>query len=482
MKTGAFAGKNIVRPLCLAATLLCVSMALYFIISNRINKGVCPHCSVILIAVDTLADRDIDCAGKRDRTPNLCAFSDTSVRAERTYAPDSWTLPNIFSVFTSQLPSTHHMLDIGIDLDPRIVALPQVYKKNGYDTVYVGPLDNPHLPLKNGFERGFDTLLSYDNIRSWENGLSKIPTESGSGKPVFLFLSTFDTHSTWLQSDLFVPYKVFTREIWQRILDEANTLSIRNKTLSFGVTSDLIVFEKFRREKDFAQAEKYFSEFSENIRDYYYAGPFLKDAVDFSPDKLAALRVLYDRRIMELDRNFAGIFEYMKTNGILDRSIVIITGTHGESFGEHGAVGHGNELFDEMVHVPLIVSIPGARPRKISDLVQTTDIFPTVLALTGIPSQPKLEGRNLAGLFLRGNTSTPNEFVIGEHGTGSESKAIRNTVWSLHITNGDEANASLYDVRTDPLEYSNVAVYNPDRVRLLHNKLNHLLLQQPIFD
>jgi arylsulfatase A-like enzyme len=75
--------------------------------------------------------------------------------------------------------------------------------------------------------------------------------------------------------------------------------------------------------------------------------------------------------------------------------VVIVTADHGEEFGEHGMTRHGFEVWETLVHVPLMIAAPGATPRHVDVLRSALDLAPTILELFGLPPEPSLEGTSL---------------------------------------------------------------------------------------
>jgi arylsulfatase A-like enzyme len=111
---------------------------------------------------------------------------------------------------------------------------------------------------------------------------------------------------------------------------------------------------------------------------------------------------MYDGEIAFIDENLKKLFDTVNAGGRTDRTVWIIHGSHGEAFGEHGQTGHGMQLYDESIHVPLIVATPWSRPgRYETDAVSILDVAPTVLDLagaatedtSGVSLRPVLDGK-----------------------------------------------------------------------------------------
>jgi len=115
----------------------------------------------------------------------------------------------------------------------------------------------------------------------------------------------------------------------------------------------------------------------------------------FTTRELERFRDAYDAQIKELDAAIKEFFQELETNGVLDNTIVIITADHGEEFGEHGTVGFHVGLYDETIHVPLIMVVPGKKPMRIERAVEVRALPPTILDLVGLPAEPEFKTESL---------------------------------------------------------------------------------------
>jgi arylsulfatase A-like enzyme/Tfp pilus assembly protein PilF len=111
----------------------------------------------------------------------------------------------------------------------------------------------------------------------------------------------------------------------------------------------------------------------------------------------------YTGEVAYVDAQLAILFGELDRKHLLDRTVVVLTGDHGEAFGEHGEVFHGYFAYNTTIHVPLIVSAPGLKAARIKDAVSHIDIFPTVCDLLGVEKPASLQGESLLP-FLRGRT------------------------------------------------------------------------------
>jgi arylsulfatase A-like enzyme/Flp pilus assembly protein TadD len=185
---------------------------------------------------------------------------------------------------------------------------------------------------------------------------------------------------------------------------------------------------------------------------------------DYNPPEPFRSRYAQDRYAGEVaytDRELGRLIAALKSRGDFDNSVVILTSDHGEAFGEHEESEHGFFLYNATIRIPLIFKLPrstAAGPARISSIVETVDIAPTVLQLTGAAPDRKIpmEGTGLLGTMLR--KSIPAGFSY------SETLYPRlNFGWSdlASYTEGrfkyiQAPRPELYDVVSDPGETDNL--------------------------
>jgi len=105
----------------------------------------------------------------------------------------------------------------------------------------------------------------------------------------------------------------------------------------------------------------------------------------------------YVGEIAFVDSQIGRIRAFLEQEHLLDRTIIVVLGDHGESLGDHGEGTHGFFVYESVLHVPLIVRAPYDRlkSRRVADLVRSIDVTPTVLDLLGLPAAQSIEGRTL---------------------------------------------------------------------------------------
>jgi len=107
----------------------------------------------------------------------------------------------------------------------------------------------------------------------------------------------------------------------------------------------------------------------------------------------------YSGEVAYVDFELGKLFDYLKNRGFLENTVIILTGDHGESLGEHGEATHNYFAYNSTIWVPLIIAAPGLDPGRFADNVCHTDIFPTVCDLLQTDKPPFLQGISLYPLF-----------------------------------------------------------------------------------
>ncbi len=161
----------------------------------------------------------------------------------------------------------------------------------------------------------------------------------------------------------------------------------------------------------------------------------------------------YDSEIARVDRALGRLVAALAA---LNRpTIFVLTADHGEEFKEHGGNYHGSSLYDEQVKVPLIIGVPGLKPRVISTPAQLVDVAPTMLKLLGLPVPASMRGRSLVGELL--GRADPERAAFAEVHT---KKMVRYRDWKL-IHDYRRSTNELYDLRGDPQERRNLIGRRP---------------------
>ncbi|MFO0980611.1 MAG: sulfatase-like hydrolase/transferase [Planctomycetota bacterium] len=173
---------------------------------------------------------------------------------------------------------------------------------------------------------------------------------------------------------------------------------------------------------------------------------------ELGADDVALLSSCYDATIAEVDADLHALFAALAQDDLLRSTIVVVTADHGEEFREHGHLFHGRTLYQEMLHVPLVIHAPACEPARIATPIGLADLAPTLLDLAGLPPMPSAQGHSLKPLLRR--EPLPAAPLLAEHqSTDGAAFALRFGAFKLlHSVRGHGDRNELYDLEHDPRE------------------------------
>ena len=161
----------------------------------------------------------------------------------------------------------------------------------------------------------------------------------------------------------------------------------------------------------------------------------------------------YDSEVSHTDHNIGRIFDSLRGLGLWERTIVVVTGDHGEALGDHGQRWHDHRLYEPLVHVPLIAHVPGLEPRVVDEPVAHVDVLPTLLNLIRGEQLDGLQGRS--ALDLMTGDGEPRRVFMELASRRRTIYAIVSRRWKL-IYNETTDTFELYDRLADPEESNNL--------------------------
>ena len=316
--------------------------------------------------IDSLRADHVISDSHPDLTPFLAALANHGNVFQNAYAQSSWTMPAVASLWTSRYQSQHGVVVTTSALVETERTLASVLKEHGYITG--GFSANGLLQKRLGFGQGFDRYDVYRESEAppphsgWrkEPGehlnqrslawLDAVSTEHRAGAPVFLYLQYMEPH---------FPYEP-PEEIFNRFLSRRP-----NAEQARQAYGDMLFVHRERWEH---------------------------------PDPLAlqVIEDLYAGEVLSCDQTIRALFAELERRELLKNAIVVITADHGEELLDHGDVGHGKTLYNEVIQIPLLILASNQRERvNIHDLASLVDVAPTVLDLAGISPPPSFEGHSL---------------------------------------------------------------------------------------
>jgi choline-sulfatase len=162
----------------------------------------------------------------------------------------------------------------------------------------------------------------------------------------------------------------------------------------------------------------------------------------------------YDGEVTFTDRYIGKLLDFIATRPWASRTVIIVTSDHGEEFGEHNMTRHGFEIWETLVHVPLMIVAPGAEPRRIGTAHSDIDLGPTILDFLHVPADPRFEGTSLVS-EVYGTPTEARDVVVDLPMTSDNGKRRALVRGSEKLICFDDDNyCRLYDVERDPLERS----------------------------
>src|SRR5688572_5847740 len=200
---------------------------------------------------------------------------------------------------------------------------------------------------------------------------------------------------------------------------------------------------------------------------YQQNAPWFVPAGDPEADRVAA----YDSEIRLVDSALEDLY---RTLGWERDTLLIVLADHGEEFADHGGRGHGQTLFSEMLHVPLIVHEPRRfAPLRVAEPVGLIDVLPTLRDVTGLPADPRDEGRSLRAL-LEGGPNDPERRSLFAHLVrrdqgGRLLHSVRRGRWKY--IEGTTGEPLLFDLAHDPRETANIVRASPTLAAHLRTNL-----------
>ncbi len=161
----------------------------------------------------------------------------------------------------------------------------------------------------------------------------------------------------------------------------------------------------------------------------------------------------YLREVQMVDKEIGRLQSFLEDSGLADRTTLILSADHGEGFGEHGQSGHARNVYEELIHVPLIVHVPHAPARRVDTLVSVMDVAPTVLDLFGLPTPSAYMGETLLPV-VSGRAPSFTRPVVAD--AGRRIQAFYFDDGTKVIFDIGQHTTEVYDLTADPKERENL--------------------------
>jgi arylsulfatase A-like enzyme len=334
-----------------------------------------PPRGVILIHADTLRRDHLNFYGHtRETAPFLTRLAQEGVRFNHAISPASWTKVATPSIQTGLYPTTHGVRVPTDRLPSSATTIAEVYRAAGYATfatssvVFTGQMTNLHQGYEELHENGSlssqGTPLSSKTSREYVDRLTEW-IDRHRDVPFFAYLHVFDPHSPY---EPYAPYNTMWGDASRR--------------------------EEHLRQRQ--QVTKFIADPAMRGRQLPSREELLK--AGFAPESyVEQLTDWYDGSIRGLDVEIARLFEHLARLGLDEGTLVALTSDHGTEFHDHGRFFHGQTVYGELINIPLLIRWPGrvASGRAIDELVQSIDVMPTLLDLSGLAVPEGVQGQSL---------------------------------------------------------------------------------------
>ena len=404
---------------------------------NGVAAGLESKPNVILVMVDTLRADHLSCYGSDVETPNLCRLADDGT-IYQGFSHASWTKPATASLVTSTLPSTHNAMSKPSSLSGDLVLIPEALQEAGYTTG--GIVSNVNLAESFGFAQGYDDYhyLGPDYLFGAQESSSKLIVYQ-LGRQIAL--------------GMFGGDGVYFNDFYQ------------DSEVVNGVAFDWL--------GDHADERFFLFLHYMDPHDPYFVHPYNGEGVarvsmpEPEPDMAEELHALYRGEIEYLDANFGKLLAKLEAAGIYDDTVIVLTADHGEEFRDHGGFWHGLTLYDEQIHVPLVIKwangVDGPRDGADSGIARLIDVGPTILGTADVPVPDTMQGVDLRTPFASRLEKDQQVFAEEDH-EGNVLWALRTEDEKLIVANPNNPRGvperEYFDVSSDPLEQD--AYEDPD--------------------
>lgn len=371
---------------------------------------------IVLVLIDTIRADHLSVNGYcRETTPVLDSLAASGTIWTRVQSQSGWTLPAMTSIMTGLSQRSHgagHSNGEFYGIDPALPTIPLLLKRGaGYQTAafYNVIFMNEDFGFHQGFDhfdcQGFTGMASLRNAEETVNDyIDWYDANRDSTKPLFTAIHFFDLH---------LPYS--PPHPWDTLYSNPKADTLFNKF--WGTMDDVLDFNQGLVEMDSTQLE--------------------------------IMIGLYDGEMAFTDNQIGRLISELESRGTLENTVFIIIGDHGEEFLEHGGMGHGHTLYQELLNIPLIIS-GRYIPAGVNDAVAAQiDILPTLLVMLGLDVPIWSEGRDILSIDSeRTSRYIPSSNLIWATPDLAAVRLENRVV----IGNPQEVEPALYDLQNDPHE------------------------------
>jgi arylsulfatase A-like enzyme len=401
---------------------LFIFFLLIFVISC--NEKIQEKPNILLISLDDLRADSLGCYGySRNTSPFIDYISTQGILFKNCFVNTHGTFSSHTTILTGLYQSSYFCGKGGIDfkVNKNVPMVQDFLRKNGY--FCIGVTDGGLLSKAYGFDKGFD--IYDDKGEGIINGTNKVINylkENPKKEPFFIFYHTYEIHSPYTPPP---PY-----------------------------------------DKIFGEYKSNINPTNEVLLNYVHSA-----WRDLSKEDLNFLKARYDGSIKYVDDNLLIFFQKLQEIGFFKNYLLILTADHGEEFGEHGGLLHRDFLYEELIHIPLIISgTKVEKNKKIDHLCNHIDIASTILKFAGIEKPDYLQGKDLLSLKKR-------NFIFSQY--EDRRYSLRTKRWKFILNSNGKI--ELYDLLIDKGEKNNIFLEKEKLCLKFKEEIKRILKEIPNF-
>ncbi|MFN2427707.1 MAG: sulfatase, partial [Candidatus Binatia bacterium] len=376
--------------------------------------------NVVLISIDSLRADHLGAYGyERDTSPTMDSLARDGVLFRHSISTTSWTLPAHMSLLTGRSLLGHGVVSDDRSLPASVPTVAEGFQNGGYETHAI--VSAPYVHSRYGFARGFD---DYDDRTIY-----------------------FETNED--------SYRSVTAP---RVLDATDSYLARTRDAPF-----FLFLHFWDVHYDYAPGPPYDSMFDPDYAgkvdgNNFYFDPAIRAGMDRRD--LEHLVALYDGEIRLVDDHIARLRATLERLGIAERTIIAIVSDHGDEFFEHGNKGHHRTLYEEVLHTPFVLHVPGRRPStgQVTAEASLLDVGPTLLSLAGLERPAGSEGRDFSGLYTGAPLPNPGPVVAELYRTGTRNVQVAQIDRRRKVIHHFQRRSlEVFDLASDPGEQRTLA-------------------------
>jgi len=410
--------------------------------------------NVLVLLIDTLRADHLGCYGyERPTSPNIDRLAAQGTIFLHAVSQSTWTKPATASIFTGRYPSQHQAYLESSRLPDSELLLPEALSQLGYRTaVFSG---NPWVTPEYGFDQGVEHFHSvYDErfARStlYMRTLKRLDKAVDSRRRIYNLVKSQVQHTpstTGRDAALVTDLLRWLDDVGDHPFFAHVHLMSPHHPYDPPPPYDRFVPDPGAEPTTVYPRKSFF---------------FFDEGAPLDASKLADMVARYDGDILFVDDVVGRILAALEARGLDERTLVVLTSDHGEEFFDHRNWGHGQSVYEELAHVPLILRHPRVFPAglRVERSVMTVDLMPTILEMAGAAPVPSLAGQSLTG--ARDGTLPRDEaYVELLYRYGWARALVSGSEKIVRMVRGEQDQTSTYDLDHDPGEQTPLANGSP---------------------